>query len=50
MSKELKEKLKRPGKKKGFVGKRLKGYIYGTMNKLGLVKEKRSKTKYQRSR
>lgn len=49
MPKELKEKLKRSGKKRGFTGKRLKDYIYGTMNKLGLIKDKKSKTKYQRS-
>lgn len=50
MPKELKAKLKRSDKKKGFTGKRLKAYIYSTINKLGLVKEKKSKTKYQRSK
>lgn len=54
MPKELEEKLKRSGKKKGFVGKRLNKYIYGTMNKLGLMKgnktSKKSKSKYQRSK
>lgn len=49
MPKELEAKLKRSGKKKGFIGKRLRAYVYGTMNKLGLMKEK-SKTKYQRSK
>ncbi len=50
MPKKVEAKLKRSGKKRGFVGKRLKDYIYGTMNKLGLMKEKKSKTKYQRSK
>lgn len=50
MPKEVEQKLKRSGKKKGFTGKRLKAYIYGTMNKLGLMKDKKSKTKYQRSK
>jgi hypothetical protein len=50
MPKELEAKLKRSGKKKGLIGKRLKSYIYGTMNKLGLMKDKKSKTKYQRNK
>ena len=50
MPKELEEKLKRSGRKKGFVGERLNKYIYGVMNKLGLMKKKKSKTKYQRSK
>jgi hypothetical protein len=49
MPKELEAKLKRSGRKKGYMGERLKSYIYGTMNKLGLMKKK-SKTKYQRSK
>ena len=49
MPKELETKLKRSGKKKDHTGKRLKAYIYDTMNKLGLMKEKKSKAKYQRS-
>ena len=50
MPKELEAKLKRSGKKKGFIRRRLKSYVYGTMNKLGLMKEKKSKAKYQRSK
>jgi len=52
MPKELEARLKRAGKKKGFTGERLKAYIYGTMNKLGLMPKhkKKSKTKYQRSK
>lgn len=43
-------KYKRSGKKKSSTGKRLKAYVRGVANKLGLTKEKKSKTKYQRSR
>lgn len=54
MPKELEEKLKKEGHKKGLIGKRLSAYIYGTMNKLGLMRgsktREQSKTKYQRSK
>ena len=50
MPKEVEQKLKRSGKKKGFVRKRLKSYVYGTMNKLGLMKDKKSETRYKRSK
>jgi len=52
MPKELHAKLKRSGRKKGFIGKRLDKYIYGTMRKLGWTpgREKKKKTKYQRSK
>jgi hypothetical protein len=52
MPKELEAKLKRSGKKKGFTSDRLKRYIYGTMNKLGLMKGNKriNKSKYQRNK
>lgn len=52
MPKELEEKLKKQGRKKGFTGERLAAYVYGTMRKLGWrpSREKKSKTKYQRSK
>ena len=52
MPKELETKLKRSERKKGFIGKHLDKYIYGTMRKLGWKpnREKKNKTKYQRSR
>lgn len=52
MPKELEEKLKRTGKKKGFAGKLLDKYVYGTLRKTGWVPstQKKSKTKYQRSK
>lgn len=52
MPKELEEKLKRSGKKKGFIGKKLGAYVYRTMRKLGWKpnREKKSKAKYQRSK
>ena len=52
MPKELEAKLKRSGKKKGFVGKKLDKYVYGGLRKLGWKpkREKKSKSKYQRSK
>jgi len=52
MPKELEERLKRTAKQKGFSKKRAAAYIYGTMRKLGWKpsREKKSKTKYQRSK
>ena len=51
MPKELEARLKRSGKKKGFVGRRLDKYVYGTMRKLGWKpKREKKKTKYQRSK
>ena len=35
MPKELEEKLKRQGRKKGFKGERLDKYVYGTLRKTG---------------
>jgi len=51
MPKELEQRLKRSGKKKGFIGERLDKYVFGTMRKLGWKprREKKSKSKYQRS-
>ena len=34
MPKALENKLKRQGRKKGYTGKRLSHFIYGTMNKI----------------
>ena len=52
MPKELEAKLKRSGKKKGFVGKKLDKYVYGTLRRIGLKpkREKKSKSRYQRSK
>ena len=52
MPKELEEKLKRSGRKKGFVGKLLDKYVYGSLRKTGWKPstQKKSKTKYQRSK
>ena len=35
MPKALEDKLKREGKKKGFKGKRLNAYVYGTLRNTG---------------
>lgn len=37
MPKEMHDKLRREGKKKGMSGKRLQAYIYGTMQKMGMM-------------
>ena len=52
MPKELEAKLKRSGRKKGFIGKRLDKYVYGALRAIGWKSgsEKKSKTKYQRSK
>ena len=52
MPKKLEQRLRRSGRKKGFIGKRLDKYVYGTLRKLGWKpkREKKSKTKYQRSK
>lgn len=52
MPKELEAKLKRSGRKKRFVGKRLNKYVYGALRAIGWKpsREKKSKTKYQRSK
>lgn len=52
MPKELKTKLKRSGRKKGFSDKRLGKYVYGALRAMGWKpkKEKKDKTKYQRSK
>lgn len=38
MPKKLEQKLKKEAKKKGMKGKRADAYVYGTMNKLGMMK------------
>jgi len=35
MPKKMEEKLKKEGRAKGFKGKRLNAYIYGTLRKTG---------------
>jgi len=52
MPKELHAKLKRSGRKKGFVGKLLDKYVYGALRKTGWKPshQKKNKTKYQRSK
>lgn len=35
MPKELEEKLKKQGQKKGYKGERLDKYVYGTLRKTG---------------
>jgi len=44
MPKELENKLRKQGQKKGLKGERLSAYIYGTMRKTGwkLNREKRA--------
>lgn len=43
MPKWLEDKLKRQAKSKGLTGKRLKAYVYGTMNKQGMLSHKKKK-------
>lgn len=52
MPKEIEERLKRSGKKKGFTGKRLAAYVYGTLNRLGLMKGNKTpkRSRLQRSK
>lgn len=41
MPKALERKLAREARKKGFKGRRADRYIYGTMNKMGVMKGNR---------
>ena len=52
MPKKAEQRLKRSGKKKGFIGKRLNKYVYGALRAIGWKPshQKKSKTKYQRSK
>lgn len=51
MPKELEEKLKRQGHRKGFIGERLAKYVYGTLRKTGWTPgTRKKKSKYQRSK
>jgi hypothetical protein len=43
MPKKVEEKLKRQAEKKGYAGERKKAYVYGTMQKKGLLKEGKRK-------
>ena len=45
MPKVLERVLKAQGKKKGFKGKRLNAYVYGTMRKTGWRPKKKGKKK-----
>ena len=45
MPKKVESKLKREASKKGLTGQRKDAYVYGTMNKLGLMPKKKSKKK-----
>ena len=49
MPKALEEKLLRQGKEKGFFGKRLMAYVYGTLRKTGWKphREKRMQEAYR---
>lgn len=40
MPKKIEKKLKAGAKKKGFKGKRANAYVYGTMNKMGMMPKK----------
>jgi len=50
MPKKLKKKLRKQGKKKGFLGKRLKAYIYGTLEKIKHKKQTKGKVSPKRKR
>jgi hypothetical protein len=41
MPKNVEDKLKREARKKGLTGKRRDAYVYGTMARLGLLKQGR---------
>lgn len=45
MPEKLERKLRKQGSKKGYTGKRLNQYIYSTLNKLGLLKQKKKRHK-----
>jgi hypothetical protein len=43
MPKKVEKRLLREAHKKGYTGARAKRYVYGTMNKLGLLKRGRKR-------
>ena len=43
MPKELEERLERQAEKKGLKGERKNRFVYGTMNKLGLLNPKKKR-------
>ena len=45
MPKAMERKLKAQARKKGYKGKRANAYVYGTMNKLGLMPKRKKKGK-----
>lgn len=45
MPKKTEDELRKSGKKKGLKGEALESYIYGTMNKMGLMKGSKRKAK-----
>ena len=50
MPKELEEKLRRQGRKKGFKGDRLKAYLYGALRKTGWRPSRERRKKRRRGR
>lgn len=44
MPKAVEEKLAKTAHKKGYKGERAKKYIFGTMNKLGMLDKKKKKS------
>jgi hypothetical protein len=40
MPKEVEDRLKREARKKGLTGKARDAYIFGTMNRMGMLKHK----------
>lgn len=47
---KLEKALRKQAKKKGFTGKRLNRYVYGTLRKTGWKPTKRKKTKKRKTK
>lgn len=45
MPKKMEKALKKTAKAKGLKGERADAYVYGTMNKLGMLKKPKTKKK-----
>ena len=43
MPKAMEEKLRRQGRKRGYKGKRLDAYVYGTMNKIEMLHKRKKR-------
>ena len=41
MRKKIHDKLAREGRKKGYTGKKLDAYVYGTLNKIKKARKKK---------